>query len=163
MGLEWSEQIIMVKSEDNYLNLSKCLKKYDFETVYSILDKQDFIYSLDNIVNKFPKCDAILLYAFLMYSIAKNETVEKHIAICECLIFIDPFIYESDSMIYWHIMRALSLKKENIKVMLWVIEVYGENPSSPFSYDEINSFAKSIIEQEPDNIIAQAILRNSLS
>lgn len=140
------------------MDLSKYIKKYDFETVHEILEKKSFVYSLNNISKVFARCNSVLIYSFLMYSISKNETVEKHIAICECLLYINPYIFEANSLIYWHVMRAITLSEGKRKIMSWAIEVYGEDPSSPFSIDEMNCFAKNVIEESPDNNIAKAIL-----
>lgn len=140
------------------MNLTTFLKKKDFETAYNMLDKQGFVYSISNVVKMFPRCDSLLLYAFLMYAVSKEDTVEKHITICECLIYINPYIYEANSLVYWHIMHALSLGEKRIKAMSWAIEVFGSDPSSPFSNTELETFAKCVIEEEPNNKIAKTIL-----
>lgn len=140
--------------------LNKLLKRRDFEEVYNILEKSNFSYSLNNLVEVFPKCDSMVLYVFLMYSISKEETVEKHITLCECLRYINPYIYESNIMIRWHIMQALTIDKTSVKVMSWVIETYATDPSSPFSKDEIYYFAKNVLDSDKSNIIANKILNN---
>lgn len=126
----------MVKKDD----LSKYLKKYNFETVFNILENSKFSYTIDSIVAKFPKCNSILLYSFLMYSISKKETVQKHIAVCECLRYIDPRIFESNAIIRWHVLRALEIKENDLKVATWAIEVFSSDPSSPFSPEEMTRF-----------------------
>ena len=140
------------------MNLTTFLKKRDFETAYKMLDEQRFVYSLNNVVKMFPRCDSLLLYAFLMYAVSKEDTAEKHITICECLIYINPYVYEANSLVYWHIMHVLSLEDGRIKAMSWAIEVFGADPSSPFSNTELKAFAKSVIEEEPNNRIAKNIL-----
>lgn len=140
------------------MNLIKYLKQKDFEKVYNELEKNKFDYSLNSISKVFPNCDSILLYAFLMYSISKKDTAEKHLLICECLIYMDSYIYEATSMIYWHINYALKISNEIEKIMAWVIEIYGADPSSPFSEDEINCFAKNVLSKQPNNMVAYNIL-----
>lgn len=140
------------------MNLTKYLKQKDFEKVYTELEKQNFDYSLNSIAKVFPNCDSILLYAFLMYSVSKKDTSEKHLAICECLIYIEPYIYEVTSMVYWHITYALSMTNDPTKLMAWVIEVYGADPSSPFSESEIASFAQNVLLKNPNNSVAYNIL-----
>lgn len=140
------------------MNLIKYLKQKDFEKVYNELEKQKFDYSLNSIAKVFPKCDSVLLYAFLMYSISKKDTAEKHLLICDCLIYMEPYIYEATSMVYWHINYALTIASDVTKIMEWVIEVYGADPSSPFSEDEIICFAQNVFSKNPNNTVAYDLL-----
>ena len=61
------------------MNLTKFLKQKDFETAFQILESLDFEYSLHNIEYIFPNCESALLYSFLMYSVSKKDTAEKHL------------------------------------------------------------------------------------
>ena len=140
------------------MNLSKFLKQRDFEKVFQTLETEYFDYSLNNIEKVFPNCDSVLLYSFLMYSVSKKDSAEKHLSICKCLLYCEPYIYECTSMIYWHIKYALSISDQPEKIMSWVIEVFGADPSSPFSEDEILSFAKKVLIQNPNNTVAINIL-----
>ena len=62
-------------------------------------------------------------------------------------------------MIYWHIKYALTITDQPEKIMSWVIEVFGADPSSPFSEDEILLFAKKVLIQNPNNTVAINILK----
>ena len=42
--------------------------------------------------------------------------------------------------------------------MGWVIEVFGADPSSPFSEEEILFFAKKVLIKNPNNTVAIHIL-----
>lgn len=44
------------------------------------------------------------------------------------------------------------------KIMSWVIEVFGADPCSPFSEDEILYFAKEVSLRDPNNTVAINIL-----
>lgn len=140
------------------MNLTKFLKQKDFETAFQILESRDFEYSLHNIEYIFPNCESALLYSFLMYSVSKKDTAEKHLAICECLMYHEPYIYECTAMIYWHIQYALTITDRPERIMSWVIEVFGADPSSPFSEEEILFFAKKVLIQNPNNTVASHIL-----
>ena len=140
------------------MNLTKYLKQRDFEKAYQALEAQCFDYSLSNIERIFPNCDTVLLYSFLMYSVSKKDTAQKHLLICECLIYGEPYIYECTSMIYWHINHALTITKQPEKIMGWVIEVYGADPSSPFFFFLIVFFAKNVLTKNPNNKVAFNIL-----
>ena len=140
------------------MNLTYFLKQKDFEKAFQMLESQGFEYSLRNIENIFPNCDSALLYSFLMYSVSKKDTAEKHLAICECLMYHEPYIYECTAMIYWHIQYALTITDRPERIMSWVIEVFGADPSSPFSEEEILFFAKKVLIQNPNNTVAIHIL-----
>lgn len=140
------------------MNLTNFLKQKDFEKAFQMLESQGFEYSLRNIENIFPNCDSALLYSFLMYSVSKKDTAEKHLAICECLMYHEPYIYECTAMIYWHIQYALTITDRPERIMSWVIEVFGADPSSPFSEEEILFFAKKVLIQNPNNTVAIHIL-----
>lgn len=138
--------------------LKKAFKKCDYEKVFGVLEQNQFTYTLNNLIKILPKCDSKSLYLFLMYSISKKETTEKHITACECLLYIEPYVYEANNLIRWHIMRALESKSNLHQIMSWVIEVFGEDPSSPFTKEEISLFAKTVFENDKTNEIAKAIL-----
>lgn len=140
------------------MNLEKILKKKDFETVFQALAAQDFDYSLSSIEKAFRNCDPALLYSFLMYSVSKSDTAEKHLSICKYLMYCEPYIYECTSMIRWHIKYALGISEHPEKIMSWVIEVFGADPSSPFSEDEMLYFAKEVSLRDPNNTVAINIL-----
>ena len=140
------------------MNLTNFLKQKDFEKAFQILESQGFEYSLRNIETIFPNCDSALLYAFLMYSVSKKDTAEKHLVICECLMYHEPYIYECTAMIYWHIQYALTITDHPERIMGWVIEVFGADPSSPFSEEEILFFAKKVLIKNPNNTVAIHIL-----
>ena len=142
------------------MNLTRVLKQNDFEKAYNALEKMDFEYTLSNLTRVFPNCNLILLYTFLMYSISKKETIQKHLSICECLTYMEPYIYESTFMVRWHINHALSLQEDSEKIMAWVIEVYGADPSSPFSEIELTTFAQNVILKQPGNLVAYNFLNS---
>ncbi len=140
----------------------KLLKKRDYEAVYQKLVDIDFEYSFGNIIRLFPRCKPEEIYTFLMYSIAKEESAEKHIAVCEFLYFGPQYIYEATTMIRWHILRAIEIDKTNVKAMSWAMDVFGADPSSPFSEKEMTSFAKEVSRAEPDNEAAKRFLKGNV-
>lgn len=140
------------------MKLSKELKKAQFEKVYNFLENEGFLYNIGNISKIFPNCDIFQLYTFLMYAVSREETVDKHITICDCLIYLDPFISDAYNLIHWHIIRAIALQNAD-QAMLWTIEIFGSNPSSPFSDSELLSFAKCILVNDPHNESAKQYLR----
>ena len=44
--------------------------------------------------------------------------------------------------------------------MAWVIEVYGADPSSPFSEIELTTFAQNVIRKQPGNLVAYNFLNS---
>ncbi len=129
--------------------LLKQLKKRDFEKILVEFDKINFEYSFENLDKIFPKVDSALLYTFLMYSISKKETINKYIALCECLIYGTPYIYEANHMIYWLVNKAQLLNEDATNLLEWIIDVFACDPSSPFSEEEICVFAKKILKTNP--------------
>lgn len=134
---------------------SKCL----YREVYESLSKDGFKFTLNNIVSMFHKVSSFELYVFLMYAISQNETVEKHITICESLLYMDPYIVGTPELVYWHVNQALKIKPKDIKVMSWVIDVFYGDPSSPFSDEELYQYALFVNKTVPNNIRALEIIQ----
>lgn len=93
-----------------------------------------------------------------MYSISKEESSDKHMVICQCLMYGDPYILEADNMIYWHVNRAIDYDSDYLPIMKWVLANYGSCPTSPFNGNELLALAKKIIEKDPENWIAKRFL-----
>ncbi len=140
------------------MDFSNYLKSCDYEKAYNLMEREHASYDLNTLVKFFPKCNSLSLYTFLMYSISKNETVEKHLAICQCLYFLNPYILDSDSLIRWHAYRAFSIEDVHQKMKSWIIEIYGTNPASPFDHCELCSFARDVCEVQPHNELAHRLL-----
>ena len=79
-------------------SLDKMIKERLYAEVYEVLATDNFVYSYENLQKAFPKADSMQYYCFLMYSISKEETPEKHLAVCNLLAFGEPLLaYQSHS------------------------------------------------------------------
>lgn len=140
-------------------SLKKLLKKKQYCDVYENLKVQNYSYSLDSIERDFSDIDDMNMYCYLLYVLSKENTCEKHILICDYLLFSGTFFYDVYSVIYWHLKLALNLDAYNYDVLNWIIDIFYKHPDSPFAEHELVKFAESIILVEPYNLRAQEILK----
>lgn len=113
------------------------MQKGMYREVYDELLKKDFEFTLNNIALLFPKMNSKELYLFIMYSISRKETVEKHIAICDTVMFMNPCISDSYNLVAWHLRKALEIKPKSVEVLQWICDSFIDHPESPFNGDEL--------------------------
>jgi len=113
-----------------------------YKEVYDELERKHFHFTINNIASLFPQIDSYDIYVFIMYAISRKETVDKHIAICDALMFSDPCFSDSYNLIAWHLRRALDVFPKNKEVLQWIIDsFYSTNhPDSPFSEKELSEY-----------------------
>lgn len=140
--------------------IQKQIKKGLFLNAYHQIS-DDFSFNLDNIVSCFPKLNSKDIYLFLMVAISKNETVEKYISICDDLLYIDPYINGSLSLISWHMRTALKSFPNSTTLKHWIIDTFWENPDSPFIISEIKQYAMDILNENPNDEYAQSVIKES--
>ncbi len=125
----------------NIKNIQQSIIKLDFSNAYEELVSLNYNFCFENIVRDFNKVDSIKMYAFMMYAISQKEDIIKHISICNCLYFINPYVNGADQIIRWHILRALELFPNSASIVgRWVVDIYDGNPDCPFSDDEMYQF-----------------------
>jgi len=120
--------------------LKKNMQKGMFKEVHDELINSGFNFILNDIVSLFPFMNSYEIYLFMMYSISVNETPEKHILICEDLMFMDPCISDSHTLIAWHLRRALEISPNDLSVLQWITCTYNSHPDSPFSEEELKEY-----------------------
>lgn len=119
-------------------NIQKMIKCMNFTCAYQKLDELDYSFNFKNLTRDFPKINSLNMYMFLMYAISQSENVEKHLSICCYLYFMDPYINGADTLIKWHILRALEISPNNQSVFKdWVFGIYNGNPDCPFDEKEL--------------------------
>lgn len=114
--------------------------------VYQQLELSGFTYSLQNLQKELPQLRSMEYYSFLMYCISKNETAQKHKTICEVLLFTEAFFMPVDDLVYWHVMQSIKMFAHDKEMPMWVINIFENRASSPFSKDEMKLFA-DMVEQ----------------
>ena len=123
-------------------SLDKMIKERLYAEVYEVLATDNFVYSYENLQKAFPKADSMQYYCFLMYSISKEETPEKHLAVCNLLAFGEPLLDDIYTLINWHINRTLSLFPAFTPIKSFAVSVLQENPDDSLSKELIDEFEK---------------------
>jgi len=119
-------------------NIQNQIAQLDFSNAYETLKSLDYDYGFRNVSRDFKKIDSIKMYAFMMFAVAKDEDIVKHLTICNYLFFINPYINGADEIIRWHILRSLEISPESVDVIRnWVMSVYSGNPDCPFTENEL--------------------------
>lgn len=108
-----------------------------YNDVYNYLDTIKFSYSLEDFAKISNGISSEKKYAYLTYAISKKETVERHLLICEFLLFTDTFFYDVYVVLKWHLKRALEISPNNIKVLQWIVSTFNNHPDSPFNKEEL--------------------------
>ena len=125
--------------------IQKQLISMKFSDAYRELLENSYIFSFQNLRSNFPKVSSTKMYLFLMYAISQCEDVEKHIAICYYLYFVEPYIVGADSLIRWHLLQALKISPYNQEIIKnWILGIYGGNPDCPFSETELADYRKQL-------------------
>ena len=118
---------------------------FDFIDAYSKLSEKSYSFSFKDLSRDFPKVNSNTMYMFLMYAIAKEETPNKHFAICNYLYFMEPYIVGADILIKYHLKRVMEICPNDLTVLNdWVFGVYESNPDCPFSDEELAYYKDKI-------------------
>lgn len=126
------------KVQKNIVNLN-------FKVSYDAMKNNNYNINFNNLSRDFHKVDTKTMYMFLMYAISQDETVDMHLAICNYLYFMDPYIYGADMLIKWHLTQALKISPYNSEVLTnWIFGVYNGNPDCPFSEAELSMYRQRI-------------------
>ncbi len=123
------------------------INKLDFESAYSQLCQEPYIFNIDHLARDFPKVQSTTMYLFLMYAVSQSESAEKHLAICNYLYFMTPYILGADSMIKWHLLQALKIARspqEQAAIKNWILDIYDGNPDSPFTEEELAEYRRRL-------------------
>lgn len=148
---EYDELNQLIKENNKFMGVSKMIndknqicnmiKKFDFSNAYKKLCQQHYSFCFDNLSVDFKEINSMLMYQFLMYSISKEESVERHLSICNYLYFMEPHITDSDSLIKWHLLRALEISPYDKNIIdNWIFGIYNGNPDCPFSDNELKHY-----------------------
>ena len=86
-----------------------------------------------------------------MFLISQKEDVDRHLAICNYLYFINPYICGADRLIRWHLIRILDISPRNpIAIREWIFGIYNGNPDCPFSNIELMEYKKVLNELQDE-------------
>lgn len=121
-------------------NIAKKMKKGCFQSVYEELKSANYEYTIEAFTRDFKNVGSEMKFAYLQYLIAKKETPDIHILICDFLQFTDTFFFDIYPVLNWHLRRALEISPNNIKVLQWITCTFNGHPDSPFSDEELNAY-----------------------
>lgn len=122
--------------------LEKKLFEGQFFEVYEHLIQEHVKFKIEDLVLLFPDANRYLLYTFIMYAISREETVEKHLAICDVLLYLEPCFLGDYDLIAWHLRQSLKISPNDVKVLQWTIDTFSSHPDSPFSESELLAYKK---------------------
>lgn len=143
---------------DEMKYIVKLLNECSYKNVYELLEKQNYIYSLDSIILDFSNVDAMNMYCYLLYLLSRKETCKNHLLICDFLMFQGTFFYDIYSVIHWHLKLSLKIDPLDYYTLVWIINMFYEHPDSPFQESEIVDIAKKVLHLDPNNSRAKEIL-----
>ena len=139
-------------------SLDKMIKERLYAEVYEVLATDNFVYSYENLQKAFPKADSMQYYCFLMYSISKEETTEKHLAVCNLLAFGEPLLDDIYTLINWHINRTLSLFPAFTPIKSFAVYIFFHCPDSPISEGLLYEYALSVLQENPDDSLSKELI-----
>ena len=108
--------------------LEKKLFEGQFFEVYEHLIQEHVKFKIEDLVLLFPDANRYLLYTFIMYAISREETVEKHLAICDVLLYLEPCFLGDYDLIAWHLRQSLKISPNDVKVLQWTIDTFSSHP-----------------------------------
>lgn len=120
--------------------LVKRMKKGCFKNVYEELNSAHYEYTIDAFTRDFKNVSSEMKFAYLQYLIAKEETSDIHLLLCDFLMWTDTFFFDYYPVLNWHLKRALEISPNNIKVLQWITCIFNGHPDSPFSEEELAAY-----------------------
>ena len=111
-----------------------------YNALYGKLEDINFQYDLEEFTKIFKRVSSEKKYAYITYVIAKSETPDLHILICDFLLYTDLFFHDMYTVQKWHLKRALEISPNNKQVLQWITCTFNDNPSSPFSEEELIAY-----------------------
>lgn len=123
-------------------DLIKKMKKGCFQSVYEELDSAHYAYTLEAFTRDFESVGSEMKFAYLQYLIAKEETPDIHLLLCDFLMWTDTFFFDMYPVLNWHLRRALEISPNNVKVLQWITCNFSGHPDSPFSEDEMAEYSE---------------------
>lgn len=125
-------------------DLIKKMKKGFFQSVYEELKSAGYEYTLDAFTRDFKNVSSEMKFAYLQYLIAKEETADIHLLLCDFLMWTDTFFFDYYPVLNWHLKRALEISPNNIKVLQWITCIFNGHPDSPFSEEELAAYNEKL-------------------
>lgn len=111
-----------------------------YNALYEKLVEEKFQYFIEEFSEAFKNVASEKKYAYLTYAVAKSETPDLHLLICDLLLYTDLFFYDMYTVQKWHLKRALEISPNNKEVLQWIVDIFSNHPDSPFSLEELSDY-----------------------
>lgn len=115
-----------------------------YSALYRKLKEDKFHYVLEEFSKAFNNVASEKKYAYLMYAIAKCETPDIHLLICDLFLYTDLFFDDMYTVQKWHLKRALEISPNNKEVLQWIVDIFRNHPDSPFSVKELSDYDSTL-------------------
>lgn len=120
----------------------KMMSEGHYSALYEKLEEDKFNYVLEEYSKTFRNVTSEKKYTYLTYAIAKSETPNLHLLICDLLLYTDLFFHDMYTVQKWHLKRALEISPNNKEVLQWIVDIFSNHPDSPFNEDELSYYNK---------------------
>lgn len=125
-------------------NIIRLFKKRNYCSVYEILKRENYEYTLENFYKDFKCIDSMNKYCYLIYLLSIERTVKNTLLLCDFLIYTDTFFFDINHVIKMFIQQILTLFPGDVAVLEWVVSTYDGHPDSPFGEEELRAFKAKI-------------------
>ena len=115
-----------------------------YRALYEKLEEDKFQYIIEEYSKAFSNVSSEKKYTYLTYAIAKLETPDLHLLICDLLLYTDLFFDDMYTLQKWHLKRALEISPNNKEVLQWIVDIFSNHPDSPFNGDELSYYNKKL-------------------
>ena len=119
-------------------NIAILLSNGDYDSVVNLLLHAKQEPSLEWVAS-FEDClSPEILFCFLNYLIAKEDSAENRILLCKFVMYINEFFDDIYVTVRYHVLRPLPSLSERKELFEWALFVFDDgNPDAPFSEKEL--------------------------
>ena len=134
---------------DKMKEFKRLLSEGNYSALYEKLENMHFHYELEGFTKIFKGVSSEKKYAYLTYVIARAETPDLHLLMCDFLSYTDTFFFDMYTVQKWHLERALEISPNNINVLQWIVDIFSNHPDSPFTEKEMYAY-KELLDSMPN-------------
>lgn len=130
--------------EDTLKEVIRLWKENDYRSVFQILKKEKYDYTIDNLDKDFRKINSMNKYGYLIYLLANDFSVKNVLLFCDFLTYTDTFFCDIHPVIRMVVNRAIELFPTERNLLRWIVGTYENHPDSPFTETELIVFKEKI-------------------
>lgn len=130
---------------DIIIDITRQLQKGNYKYILEYLTEKGEDISLDWLANYENNVSPEILYCFLDYIIAIEDSAKNRILLCNYLMYMNEFFNNIYDVIRYHVLRPINSTNDQNELFEWALFIFdGDNPDSPFSKVELNGMKQSI-------------------